>query len=87
MTNLDLHLEMLMAGLGFFVAQTSVMRIAACWKGVDLVRAVWGGIMDGQKTDLVVMQGNLNARRYIDFLHSLVIPFLHNQGSGVYFPT
>ena len=27
---------------------------------------VWGWIMGGQKTDLVVMQGNLNARRYID---------------------
>ena len=27
-----------------------------------------GGIMDGQKTDLVVMQGNLNACRYIDDL-------------------
>ena len=43
---------------------------------------VWGGIMGGQKTDLVVMQDNMNARCYIDdILHPCVIPFLHNQGT------
>ena len=42
---------------------------------------VWGGIMGGQRTDLVVMQGNLNARRYIDdVLRPHVIPFPDNQG-------
>ena len=90
-TNPDLHLVMLMAKLGFIAAQTSVMRIAACWKGIDLVGAVWlgqfydmGGIMGGQRT--VLMQGNLNTRRYIvDVLRRHVIPFLHNQGPGVTF--
>ena len=41
---------------------------------------VWGGITGGHKTDLVVMQGNLNARRYIgDVLQPRVIPFLQSQ--------
>ena len=45
---------------------------------------VWGGIMSGQKTDLVVMQDNLTALRYIDdVLRPHVIPFLHNQGPGL----
>ena len=40
-TNPDLHLVMLMAGLGFIAAQTSVLRIAGFWKGFDLLGAVW----------------------------------------------
>ena len=47
---------------------------------------VWGGLIVGQKTDLFVMQGNLNARRYIDdVLRPHIIPFLHNQCLGVIF--
>ena len=43
---------------------------------------VWGGIMGGQKTALVVLQDNLNTRRYIDgVLRIHAILFLHNQGS------
>ena len=42
--------------------------------------------MSGQKTDMIVMQGNLNIRRYIDdVLRSHVIPLLHDQGPGVTF--
>ena len=45
---------------------------------------VWGGTMAGQKT--VVMQDNLNARRYTDdVLRPHAMPFLHNQGHGVTF--
>ena len=44
---------------------------------------VWDGIRGGQKTDLSVMQGNWNARRYIeDVLCPQVISFLLNQGPG-----
>ena len=39
-TNPDLHLVMLMTERVFFAAQTNVMRIVACWKGVDLMGAV-----------------------------------------------
>ena len=47
---------------------------------------VWCAIMGGQKTDLIVMQGNLNACRYIDdVLRHYFITFLHNQGPGVTF--
>ena len=47
---------------------------------------VWGGIIGGQKTDFVVIRGNLNARRYIDeILRPHVIPFLRNQGPNVTF--
>ena len=43
---------------------------------------VLGRIKGGQKTDLVVIQGNLNARPYIDdVLRPHVIPFLH-KGPG-----
>ena len=42
---------------------------------------IWGGIMDGRKTDLVIIQGNLNSHRYIDdVLLPHVILFLPNQG-------
>ena len=37
----------------------------------------WGGIMGGTKTGLVVMQGNLDARHYIDGVlrpHVILIP-------------
>ena len=47
---------------------------------------VSGGIMSGQKTDMAAMQGNLNARRYIDdVLRPHIITFLHNQGPGITF--
>ena len=69
---------MLMAELGFIAAQTSVLERVVL-EGVS-------GIMAGQKTDLVVMQDNLNAHRYIDdVLRLQVIPFLCNQRRGVTF--
>ena len=38
---------------------------------------VWGGIMGDMKTDLIVVQGNMNADRYIDqVLRPVVVPFL-----------
>ena len=84
MANPDLHLVMLMAELRFIAAQTSVMLERDQFGGASLM--VRGGIRGGQKTDLVVMQGNLNARRYIDdVLRPSAIPFLHNQGPGVTF--
>ena len=52
----------------------------------------WGSLMAfewitvGQKTDMVVIQGNLNAPRYIDeVLRPHTIPFLCNQGLCVTF--
>ena len=39
-TNLDLHLVILLAELVCIAAQTSVVRIAVCWKRIDLVGPV-----------------------------------------------
>ena len=30
---------------------------------------VWGGIMGNRKTDVVVVQGNINAQRYVADVH------------------
>ena len=44
---------------------------------------VWGGIMGGRKTDLIVITGILNAQHYItELLGPVVIPFL-NQNPGI----
>ena len=69
----------LMAELGFISAQTSVMRVEAWWKVIDLVRQFDGLGWDNGWSEDVVMQGNRNARRYIDDdLRAHVIPFLHS---------
>ena len=45
---------------------------------------VWGGIMGNQKTDLVIIQGNINAQRYINVLNNTMIPFMQNNGPGIF---
>ena len=73
-TNPELHFVILMAELGFIAAQTSVMRIAACWKGGDLVGTgfmVWRGIMGGRKTGLVVMLIELSTMSCVLMSYSL----------------
>ena len=41
---------------------------------------VWGGISLRGKTDLVFVDGNMNARRYIDqVLQPVVVPYVHNR--------
>ena len=46
---------------------------------------VWGGIMGNVKTDLVVVQGNLNAQRYVNLLNNNLLPFMQNFGPGLTF--
>lgn len=47
---------------------------------------VWGGIFGNQKTRLLIIRNNLNARRYIDdVLTPEVIPFLARHGPGLTF--
>ena len=42
---------------------------------------VWGGISVRGKTDLVIIEGNLNAERYRDeILEPVAIPYLRNMG-------
>ncbi len=45
---------------------------------------VWGGIMGNRKTELVVVEGNLSAQRYIDqVLTPHAVPFIRRHGPGV----
>ena len=47
---------------------------------------VWGGICGGRKTRLLVLDGNLNAQRYInEVLVPEVIPFLLQNGPNLIF--
>ena len=45
---------------------------------------VWGGIVGNRKTDLVILQGNINIQRYVaDVLNAYALPFTHQHGPGV----
>ena len=45
---------------------------------------VWGGIMGRRKTNLIVVQGNLNAQGYINqILQPEAVPFLQRHGPGI----
>ena len=46
---------------------------------------VWDDIMGNVKTDLVVVQGNLNAQRYVNLLNNNLLPFMQNFGHGLTF--
>ena len=41
--------------------------------------------MGNVTTDLVVVQGNLNAQRYINLLNNNLLPFMQNFGPGLTF--
>ncbi|WAR30890.1 TCB2-like protein, partial [Mya arenaria] len=44
---------------------------------------VWGGIMGNRKTDLVFVQGNIDAQRYVaDVLNAYALPFIRQHGPG-----
>ena len=45
---------------------------------------VWCGIMGNWNTDLVVVQGNINAQRYVaDVLNVHALPFIRQHSPGV----
>ena len=45
---------------------------------------VWGGIMGRRKTNLILVQGNLNAQGYIDqILQPVAVPFLQRHGPAI----
>ena len=41
---------------------------------------VWGGIISNVKTDLVVVQVNLIAQRYVNLPNNNLLPFMQNFG-------
>ena len=42
---------------------------------------MWGGISWRYRTPLVVIEGNLTSRRYIDEVEPVVVPFLQNHAN------
>ena len=44
---------------------------------------VWAGIMDNQRTDLLIVLGNLNAVGNVIILRNNLLPFMQNWGPGV----
>ena len=45
---------------------------------------VWGGIIGRRKTNLIVVQGNLNAQGYINLiLQPKAVPFLQRHGPAI----
>ena len=47
---------------------------------------IWGGIMGGNKTHLIVINGNISAQTYInDVLAVEALPFIQFHGSNVNF--
>ena len=58
-------------------ADCCVREFSRCGGGSVMV---WGGISWRYKTPLVVIEGNLTARRYIDeVLEPVIVPFLQNH--------
>ena len=44
---------------------------------------IWAGISEQGKTDLVFVEGNMNAQRYIDqVLQPVILPYAHNHGQN-----
>ena len=79
---------MLTAGFLCIDAEMKDMLNAASENAIDSWGGsvmVWGGIMGNVKTDLVVVQGNLNAQRYVNLLNNNLLPFMHNFGPGLTF--
>ena len=62
-----------------------MITLCVCWDiGGGIM--VWGGITAHGKTDLVIVDGNLNSRRYIDeILRPVVVPYVQNMGQGALF--
>ncbi len=47
---------------------------------------VWGGMTAAGKTQLVIVVGNLNSRRYIDeIVRPVVVPFMRTMAQGALF--
>ena len=65
--------------------QDCCVKQVSRWGGGSIM--VWGGISWRHKTQLIVVDGSLTARRYIDeILEPEVVPFLRNNGDVTLFP-
>ena len=79
---------MLTAGSMCIDAELKDMLSAVSGNGMDSGSGsviVWGGIMGNVRTDLVVVQGNLNAQCYVNLLNNNLFPFMQNFRPGLTF--
>ena len=71
----------------FLEEEGNVLLINVSSRGTDLevgVLMVWGGIMGRRKTNLIVVQSNLNAQGYINqILQPEAVPFLQRHGPAI----
>ena len=83
--NPGLHCPIVMVGSGSTDVGMNVTLTAAFFSGIVLAEGrsmmVWAGISYGYRTQLVVTDGNLNAKKYRDsVLAPHVVPLLQNHG-------
>ena len=60
---------------------------AASGNGIDSgVGVLWyGEVSWATSSQIVVVQDNLNAQRYVNFLNNILLPFMQNFGPGLTF--
>ena len=85
--SLGLNLVIMMVEFEFLGEEGNVLLIIVSLKGTDLkVGVLWygGGIMGRRKTNLIVVQGNLNAQGYINqILQPKAVCFLQRHGPAI----
>ena len=70
----------------FLEDEGNVLLIIVSLRGTVLeVGVLWGGIMGRRKTNLIVVQGNLNAQGYINqILQPEAVPFFQRHGPAIW---
>ena len=86
--SLGLTLIIMTVELEFLEEEGNILLIIVSLRGTDLEVGssvmVWGGIMGRRKTNLIVVQGNLNAQGYINqILLPEAVPFLQRHGPAI----
>ena len=85
--SLGLTLVIMTVEFEFLEEEGNVLLIIVSLRETDLevgVFLVWGGIMGRRNTNLIVVQGNLNAQGYINqILQPAAVPFLQRHGPAI----
>ena len=85
--SLGLTLVIMTVEFEFSEEEGNVLLIIVSLRGTDFGGGsvmVWGGIMGRKKTNLIVVQGNLNAQSYINqILQPEAVPFLQRHGAAI----
>ena len=83
--SLGLTLVIMTVEFEFLEEEGNVLLIIVTLRGTNLeVGVLWDGIMGRRKTNLIVVQGNLNAQGYINqILQPETVPFLQRHGPAI----